>query len=217
MKKIGVILSGCGVYDGSEIHEAVLTLLALSSSGAEAVILAPNREQHHVISHDNGEEMPEQRNILREAARIARGEVSDLATASSTHLDGVIIPGGFGAAKNLSSFAFDGANAKVDPDVHRIVTEMHAAKKPIGALCIAPALLALILGEKQISITIGSDAETAGAIEKTGAKHISSSATEIVTDEKNTLVTTAAYMCEASIAEINEGISKCVSAVLERA
>ena len=140
-KQIGVMLAGCGVFDGSEIHEAVLTLLAVARAGAQAVCIAPNVEQAHVLNHLTQEEMDEKRNVLVESARIARGEIQDLAGVGVRDMDALVIPGGFGAAKNLSDFAFKGPEATVHPEVLRLLVAMHQAKKPIGAICIAPATL----------------------------------------------------------------------------
>ena len=156
MAKIGVILSGCGVNDGSEIHEAVLTLLAIDKHGAEAVCMAPDMEQADVIDHLAGKPASEKRNVLVESARIARGNIRSLKDVKAADIDAVVLPGGFGAAKNLSTFAKDGPGCKVQGDVERLLKEMHEAGKPIGALCIAPAVLAKALGSKKPRLTIGS-------------------------------------------------------------
>lgn len=214
-KKIGVVLSGCGVFDGAEIHESVLTLLAIDRAGAEAVCLAPNIQQHHVVNHLTGEEMDEQRNVLVESARIGRGLVSDIAGASAADVDAVVFPGGFGAAKNLCTFAFDGPNAQVDPEVERFLKEVFAARKPIGLACISPALGAKVLGENGIEVTVGNDADTAAGIEATGARHVDCPVTEIHTDEARKIVSTPAYMLGKSISEVNTGIEKMVRTVVE--
>ena len=158
--KVGVILSGCGVYDGSEIHEAVITLLALERAGALPVCMAPDMEQMHVVNHLTGEEMSgEKRNVLIEAARIARGDIHDIKKVQADELDALIMPGGFGAAKNLSDYAVKGADCDVNEDVARLIRSMHGAKKPIAAVCIAPVLVSSILGDEKIphKLTIGSD------------------------------------------------------------
>jgi len=166
MARVGVILSGCGVYDGSEIHEAVLTLLAVDRAGAEAVIMAPDKAQMHTVDHVTGEPTGETRNVLVEAARIARGEITDVRKVNAADLDAVILPGGYGAAKNLSTFATDGADCAVDEGVRKLLREVHGQGKPVAALCIAPAVLARIFGEDlHPELTIGSDADTAGALE----------------------------------------------------
>src|SRR5262245_50239615 len=157
MVKVGVVLSGCGFLDGSEIHEAVLTLLALDRAGATAVCLAPNIEQRSVVDHRSGNPAESVRNVLEESARIARGKVRDIAQAKAAELDALVLPGGYGAAKNLCDFAVAGAKAKVDPGVLKLVREMHSAKKPIAAWCIAPALLAAALKEAHVKLTIGDD------------------------------------------------------------
>ncbi|MGY0163299.1 isoprenoid biosynthesis glyoxalase ElbB [Edwardsiella tarda] len=214
MKRVGVVLSGCGVFDGSEIHEAVLTLLALSRAGAQAVCLAPDREQTQVIDHRSGEAVAERRNMLVEAARIARGEVTPLTQGDASQLDALIVPGGFGAAKNLSSLASDGAACWVDSDLQRLVRELHQAGKPLGFICIAPALLPKLLGAP-VRVTIGNDAGTAAAIEAMGGQHVACPVDEIVVDTAQRVVTTPAYMLAGSIAEAAQGIDKLVAQVLE--
>ena len=214
MKRVGVVLSGCGVFDGSEIHEAVLTLLALSRAGAQAVCLAPDREQTQVIDHRSGEAVAERRNMLAEAARIARGEVTPLAQGDASQLDALIVPGGFGAAKNLSSLASDGAACWVDSDLQRLVRELHQAGKPLGFICIAPALLPKLLGVP-VRVTIGNDAGTIAAIEAMGGQHVACPVDEIVVDTAQRVVTTPAYMLAGSIAEAAQGIDKLVAQVLE--
>lgn len=214
MKKIGVVLSGCGVFDGSEIHEAVLTLLAIDRYECEALCMAPSVEfpvTNHLTSQDSGEK----RNILVESARIARGVIRDIKEVKASELDAIIFPGGFGAAKNLSDFATKGASAAVNPEVSRLMKEMVAAKKPIGAVCIAPVIIAALLG-KQYSptVTIGNDAGTAAEIEKTGAVHQVCKVTGTVVDEANKLVTTPAYMLATHISEVAEGIDNCVREVV---
>src|SRR5947208_2950024 len=172
-KKIGVVLSGCGVMDGSEIHESVLTLLAIDHAGGEAVCMAPNIKQHHVINHLTGEESTgEARNVLTESARIARGKIRDVAGVKAGEVDALIFPGGYGAAKNLCDYAFKGPECTVNPDVARLAWEVHAGKKPIGVVCIAPALAAKLFGAEHPRITIGTDKNTAKDIEKMGAKHV---------------------------------------------
>jgi enhancing lycopene biosynthesis protein 2 len=217
-KKVGVILSGCGVYDGAEIHESVVTLLALDRQGAEAVICAPSIPQMHVINHLTGEAVEgESRNVLTESARIARGAIKDVAEVSASELDALIIPGGFGAAKNLCDFAVKGPGCDVNPDVASLVREVHGQGKPVAAVCIAPALLAKILGEEKPELTIGNDAGTAGAIESLGAKHVECPVTEMVVDRERKLVTSPAYMLAQRISEAAEGIEKTVKALLEMA
>ncbi|MDO9080983.1 MAG: isoprenoid biosynthesis glyoxalase ElbB [Desulfuromonadales bacterium] len=216
MKKIGVILSGCGVYDGSEIHEAVITLLAIDRAGAEAVCMAPNVAQLHVVNHLSGEvEAGANRNVLVEAARIARGKIRDLATVSAGDLDAVILPGGFGAAKNLSTFALAGADCALNAEVERLLKEMFAAQKPIGALCIAPVVLARALGKvAPITVTIGNDAGTVAAIQATGAQHQDCPVREFIIDREHKIVSTPAYMLAGRISEAADGIEKTVRAVI---
>lgn len=216
-KKIGVVLSGCGVRDGSEIHEAVLTLLAVDQAGCEAICMAPDIELAEV-NHCTMEATGAKRNVLVESARIARGNIKDIAGVKATGLDALIFPGGFGAALNLCDFGQKGAGASVNPEVARLVREMYAAKKPIGAICIAPALIAAILGKDAgPTVTIGTDAGTATEIEKTGAKHQDCPVSGLVVDKENRIVTTPAYMLGTRITEVADGIAKCVKAVIEMA
>jgi enhancing lycopene biosynthesis protein 2 len=211
-KRFAVILSGNGVYDGSEIHEAVMTLYAIQLYDCTYEIFAPDMDQHHVINHLSGEEMNEKRNVLVEAARIARGKIRNLNEYNPSDFDILILPGGFGAAKNLSSFAFDGADCKIHSLVEKAILSTHAAKKPIGALCIAPVILAKVL--KGIEITIGQDQGTSAAIEKMGSKAMKTNHREITIDEKNKLVTSPCYMLDANLVDIAEGAKNTVKALL---
>ncbi len=217
MARVGVLLSGCGVFDGTEIHEAVLTLLALDRAGAEIVCMAPNVEQAHVINHLTQEVTTETRNVLVESARIARGEIKDLKDVQAGDLDALIMPGGFGAAKNLSDFAFKGPQATVHPEVKRLLTDLAAAGKPIGAICIAPATLTKALADRKPEVTIGTDAGTASAIEAMGGRHKSCSVDMIHLDAGNKLISTPAYMLGPGIKEVAQGIEKLVARVVELA
>lgn len=213
-KKVAVILSGCGVYDGAEIYESVITLLRLDQRGAQVQCFAPNIAQLHVINHLTGEEMPESRNVLVESARIARGEVKDIREANAEDFDALIIPGGFGSAKNLSNFAIEGTGCTVQPDVLALTEAFAEAGKPVGLICISPALAAKIYGPG-VTCTIGNDADTAAALNKMGATHEDCEVSEIVEDKARKLVTTPAYMLAQSISEAASGINKLVDRVLE--
>lgn len=213
MKNIAVILSGCGVYDGSEIHEAVLTLLALDQQGATYRCFAPNISQHHVINHLTGEVTDENRNVLVEAARIARGDVEDLVELAEKDFDGVIFIGGFGAAKNLSSFALNDDNYEVNPHVLEVAQAFAGVEKPAGFMCIAPALLPFIYPDG-VKGTIGKDKATASLISAKGLTHVDCKVSSVVVDEANKVVSTPAYMLAESISEANEGIQKLVKYVL---
>jgi len=216
-KKVAVVLAGCGVYDGSEIQEAVLTLLALDRSGSAYQCFAPNIPQMHVINHATGDEAKDEvRNVLVEAARIARGEIKDVAEANAAEFDALLVPGGFGAAKNLCDFAVKGSAMTVQPDFLRFAQAMHKAGKPIGMICIAPTMAAQIFG-KGVECTIGNEAEVAAAIEAMGAKHIECAVQKTVIDERNKLVTTPAYMLGQRIGEVADGIDECVKNVLAMA
>lgn len=213
MKKIGVILSGAGVYDGSEIHEAVITLLAIARHGAQAVCFAPDKWQSDVVNHLTGETLAEHRNVLIESARIARGNVQPLSQASANDLDALIVPGGFGAAKNLSNFASLGSECTVDSSLKTLALEMHEAGKPLGFMCIAPAMLPKIF-DFPLRLTIGTDIDTAEVLEEMGAEHVPCPVDDIVVDEENKVVTTPAYMLAEDIAQAASGIEKLVARVL---
>jgi enhancing lycopene biosynthesis protein 2 len=215
MSKIGVLLSGCGVFDGAEIHESVLTLLALNQRGATAICCAPNVD-FTVIDHRTHKPTGEKRNVLAEAARIARGEIRDLATVKAADIDALILPGGFGAAKNLCDFAEQGPKCTVHPEVARLVGDCLAARKPVGAICIAPALLARIAGQRGVKarLTIGNDAGTSQAIVAMGCLHENQSVTEALVDRDHKVVTTPAYMLGPGPAAVFEGIRKLVEQVL---
>lgn len=213
MKKFAVVLSGCGVFDGAEIHEATLTLLAIAQQGASYEIFAPDINQYHVINHITGKQMPEKRNVLVESARIARGKIKPLNLFRESDFDAIIFPGGFGVAKNLSTVAFDGPNAIVNPDVEAAVSSMHKAGKPIGALCIAPAMIARILGN--VEVTIGNDPGTVANIEKMGGKHIKATHGEVVVDKQNKVFTTPCYMLDATIVQIYKGAGNIINEVLK--
>ena len=213
-KKIfAIILSGSGVYDGAEIHEATLTMLAIMRQGGEYQCFAPDIKQHHVVNHITGEEMNESRNVLIESARIARGNIKALSEFDGKEFDALIFPGGFGAAKNLSTVAFDGANASVLPDVEKAINQMVELKKPIGALCISPAILAKVL--KDVNVTIGTDKGTAEAIETMGATHIETDHGDVVFDEDKLVFTTPCYMLDATILDIDDGATNVVKAMME--
>ncbi len=217
MKKIGVVLSGCGVFDGSEIHEAVITLLAIDRAGAKAVCMAPDVDQMEVINHLNGQEVPgEKRNVLVESARIARGEIRDINAIKADDIDALVFPGGFGAAKNLSSFAVDGKDCNVHPDVMRLVKEFAARQKPQAVLCIAPAMMAKVYEgvDAKPTLTIGNDKEGISMIEAMGSLHQECSASDFVFDEENKIVSTPAYMVGQSISEVAEGIEKTINKLI---
>ena len=214
MKKFAVVLSGCGVFDGAEIHEATMTMLAIMKHGAEYTLFAPDIPQHHVINHITGEEMRESRNVLVESARIARGAVMDLKKYNPSNFDALIFPGGFGAAKNLCDFAFKGADCTVNEDVTMAVRKTLDAGKPIGALCISPVILAKLIGGGEM--TIGHDKGTAAAIEKMGGKHRNTGHGDVVVDEEHNIFTTPCYMLDATIVDIEKGAHNVVKAMLER-
>ena len=214
MKKIAIILSGCGVYDGSEIHEAVLTLLAIEQNGASYRCFAPNINQHHVINHLTGEVSEnESRNVLVESARIARGDVEDLKELQEKEFDALIVPGGFGAAKNLSNFALDGENYTVNEQVLSACQSFAKAEKPAGYMCIAPALLPLVYPQG-VQGTIGTDEGVASLISAKGLMHNNCNVEDVVVDKAHKLVSTPAYMLATSLNEAASGINNLVKNVL---
>lgn len=214
-KKIAVILAGCGKADGSEIHEATLTLLAIDQQGATYDIFAPDIMQHDVVNHITGEAMNEERNVLVESARIARGDIKDLATYKAADYDALVLPGGFGAAKNLCSFAVEGENMSINEEVSKALQTTHAVQKPIGALCIAPIIVAKAL--QGTMVTLGQDENIAQIVNNWGSKHQKTSHGEITIDEVNKIVTTPCYMLDAHISDIYNGATALVRKILELA
>ena len=217
MAIIGVCLSGCGVNDGSEIHESVITTLALDRAGAEILYTAPDVEQTKVVNHLTSDEMNESRYVLVESARIARGKIIDLANLTSDDIDGLLFPGGFGATLNLCDFALKGTNCDIHPEVNRIIQEMLKENKPLGFICIAPALFARATKNTNNSakITIGNDEETADQIEKLGSQHKICAVDDFIVDEENKIVSTPAYMLAGNISEAASGIEKLVHKIME--
>lgn len=213
MKKIAVVLAGSGVYDGAEIHEATLALLAIARNGAKYQCFAPDINQAHVINHLTGKVMPETRNVLVEAARIARGKIKPLSEYSAKEYDALVFPGGFGVAKNLFTFAFDGTNCTVNPDVEKAIKSTVIEEKPIGALCISPVLIAKVLVD--VEVTIGNEEAASSAIEAFGATHIEKTHGEIVYDAKYKLVTTPCYMLDATIDQIADGAENVIKKIME--
>ena len=216
MKKVAIILSGCGVFDGAEIHESVLAMLHLESAGASFKCFAPNISQYHVINHLTGEENEQTRNVLEEAARIARGDISDLNTLNADDFDALVIPGGFGVAKNLSDFALKGHNSSINDVLKLTCQQFSQQHKPIAYICISPALIGLI-HPKGVKATIGNDKDTAEAKTLLGALHVNCDAENIVVDEEYKIISTPAYMLAQSISQASQGIEKAVRKLIELA
>jgi enhancing lycopene biosynthesis protein 2 len=216
-KKIGIILAGCGSRDGSEIHEAILTLYFLDHAGVETVCMAPDRNQFHVIDHLSLHETQETRNMLTESARIARGKIQNIDTVSSKDLDGLILPGGTGAAKNLIDYNINKRNCTIHDDVKRLILEIVKTGKPLGAICIAPVIVAVALRDSSFHplLTIGTSQEEASDIEFFGSRHQDARVDEIIIDEKLKIVSTPAYMLGPAISDIAKGIEKLVQKVIE--
>jgi enhancing lycopene biosynthesis protein 2 len=212
-KSFAVVLSGCGVYDGAEIHESVMTLLAIDQLNCTYSLFAPDIEQMHVVNHLTGQESGEKRNVLIESARIARGKIKSLNEYKPDDFDALIFPGGFGVAKNLCTFAVNGPDCKVNPDVEKAVRDTHKAGKPIGALCIAPAMISKILGN--VEVTIGQDKGTAEAIKSMGSTHKNTKHGEVAIDAKNKIFTTPCYMLDSTIKQIHDGAYNLVKAIIE--
>lgn len=217
MNKVAVVLSGCGYLDGAEINEAVLTLLALEKQGCSYQCFAPNELQSDVINHlsEAGGAMPERRHMMIEAARIARGHVLALDEADASAFDALILPGGFGVAKSLSTLATQGADFEVCPDLLKLAQAFHQQNKPIGLICIAPVLAPKLL-QKPVQVTIGHDVQFAEIIQKIGGIHCECAVEDIVIDETHKVVSTPAYMLANALLEANQGIEKLVAAVKER-
>jgi len=223
--KIGVLLSGSGVYDGSEIHEAVFTLLAIAESGNEAVCIGINKEQHHVINHLNGEEQPEKRNMMVEAARIARGEITDINEITPADIDALVIPGGFGNAKSLTNWAFKGSDSQIIPEVKLLVVNMINVGKPIAALCVSPVVVAKAMEDSKVetTMTIGSSkAESpydiqgfVNGLEAVGVKPTMKLANEIEVDKTNKIVTAPCYMMNTDLITLRNNIANAVNAMIE--
>jgi enhancing lycopene biosynthesis protein 2 len=217
-KRVGVLLSGCGFLDGAEIHEATCTLLSLDRRGATLVAMAPDKPQLHVVDHRAQQpQAGAARNVLQESARIVRGQITPLSAVKADQLDALILPGGYGAAKNLCSYATEGEAMKVDPDVERLVRAVRAARKPMGFICIAPVIAARLFGSDHVRLTIGNDPATAAHMTSWGAEHVECPVDQIVVDQKLELVSTPAYMLGPWIAPVAAGIDKLVGAVLEMA
>lgn len=212
MAKFAVVLAGCGVFDGTEVHEATLTLLAMARYGVEYKIFAPDVDQHHVLNHITGEEMEQKRNVLVESARIARGDISDLKDLDVKEYDGIVFPGGFGVAKNLCDYAFKGADMEVLPEIATIIKKAYIENIPLGGICISPVLLAKVLGKGMM--TVGNSQETGSHLEAMGAEFSPQDSEDICVDEKNKVVTAPAYMNDASILEVSVGIEKLVKAMI---
>ncbi|HUW93604.1 MAG TPA: isoprenoid biosynthesis glyoxalase ElbB [Bacteroidales bacterium] len=211
--KAAVVLSGCGVYDGAEIHEAVMTLYAIDKAGGTYKVFAPNVIQHHVINHITGEVVNESRNVMTEAARIARGKIKPMTEYRAADFDALIFPGGFGVAKNLCTYAFDGVECRVDRVIEDAIRDTHKAHKPIGALCISPVLIARVLGD--VEVTIGKDPDTAADIVALGGKHEKKDHGEVMIDKKNLIVTAPCYMLDSTISDIALDARKLVEAIME--
>lgn len=217
MVKAAVVLSGCGFMDGAEIRESVLALLYLDEQGAEAACFAPDMNQTQVVNHLTGKPVNETRNALAEAARIARGDISDLKKLRARDFDALMLPGGYGAATTLSDFAQRGKDADVLPELERVIKEFLGARKPIGAICIAPAVLALAARGENLALTIGKDAATASAIEALGHRHVPCEADRAAVDQAHGIATCPAYMADAPLAQIAAGIRQVVELVVSMA
>ncbi len=212
MKKFAVVLSGCGVKDGAEIHEAVLTLLAIKKHGADYEIFAPDIKQYHVVNHLSGKVMQEERNVLVESARIARGNIKPLSDFQARSFDALVFPGGFGVAKNLCTYAFEGDNCKVNPEISKAIKDMVSLHKPVGAMCISPVMISKVLGN--IEMTIGDDEKTIRDVEHMGSVHKKTSHGDVVKDPHRLIYTTPCYMLDANILQIELGTYNLIEAII---
>tara|TARA_B100000482_G_scaffold128674_1_gene93466 strand:- start:1330 stop:1983 length:654 start_codon:yes stop_codon:yes gene_type:complete len=215
-RKVAVVLSGCGYLDGAEVTEAVSSLIALSEEGATVEVFAPKATQKEV-DHNSDEETGKERNLFEDVARITRGRVTDLENLKEENFDAMVIPGGFGAAKNLSDFAVKASKGKVLPVLEKAIKDFHAASKPIAVFCIAPAMLSLVLGKEGVALSIGNDEGTAAEIEKTGAEHINCDVDDFVTDREHKVISAPAYMYDAKPHEVYTGIRKAIHELIEMA
>ena len=213
MKKFAIVLAGCGVYDGAEIHEAVMAMYAVMKNGAKYQLFAPDIAQHHVVNHVTGAEMPESRNVLVESARIARGKIEPITDLDLRDFDALLFPGGFGVAKNLCSYAFKGADFEVHPQVSKVIRDALSLRKPIGAMCISPVLLAKIIGD--ITITVGPNEGDAFKVKAMGANHIVTKPGDVIIDEKHRIFTTPCYQLDSTIVQIAEGADNIVKEMLK--
>lgn len=212
-KRFAVILAGSGVFDGSEIQETTFSLYAIMKKGGEYQIFAPDIKQHHVVNHINGEEMKEERNVMIEASRIVRGDIKPLNEFRASDFDALVIPGGFGVAKNLCTYAFDGENMVVNPEVEKAIKDMVNREKPIAALCISPVIISKLFGD--VDLTIGQDEQIAADMEKMGSRHKNTNHGEVVVDTKYKVATTPCYMLNATILDIHDGATNVVNAVMD--
>lgn len=223
--KIGLLLSGCGVYDGAEIQESVLAQLAIAELGAECIAIGVDKNQHHVINHITGEEMKEQRNMMIEASRISRGKITEISEINPSEIDALVIPGGFGSAKNFTSWAFDGPTGTIDPAVKLLIVNMVNVGKPIVALCVSPVVVSKALEDSGIhaEMTIGSDKAPSeydisgfsAGMKATGVEPVMKTISEIQIDIKNKIITAPCYMMEASILEVRNNIREAIFAIKE--
>ena len=214
-KRIALLLSGCGAWDGSDIHETVLTLVALDRAGAEVICIAPDLMQYHVLNHLTQEEVAAQRNMLLESARLARGKIVDLATIDPSLLDALIMPGGFGAVKNLSQFALKGPTREVNPQVRDLLEIIHRLKKPIGAIALAAIPLVIALADYRPEVAVSTDEGIAAAIEIMGGSHKQCKSNKIWVDRPNKIVTLPASMPDMRIGDVAAGVNRVVAKVLE--
>lgn len=220
MKKIGVLLSGCGVYDGAEIHESVFTMLAIQEAGAEYICISVNKPQHHVVNHLTGEEMKESRNMMIEAARIARGNVKDITEVDPADIDALVIPGGFGSAKNFTSWAFEGPEGMVLPEVKLLVVNMINIGKPVCALCVSPVVVSKALEDSDIhaTMTLGTTEESSpydiqrfsDGIKQTGVEPVFKTVKEVQVDTVNRIVSAPCYMMDANMIEVRNNIKSAI-------
>ncbi len=217
MKKIALLLSGCGYLDGTEVTECVSTIIKLSELGTKWTPFSISKS-YSPTSHFAPEHSPPgPLNCLEESARITRSQMTDLKEIRVKDYDALVIPGGYGVAKNFCSWALDGPSCSVDKNVKSVIEEFHSLSLPIGAWCIAPALVSRVLGQHNIQVTIGNDTETAAGIEKTGAIHVPCSVTDFVTDRENKIISTPAYMLQAQPHEVFQGISSALKELWEMA
>lgn len=214
MKKVAVVLTGCGAKDGSEINETVTLLLALDQHYVEYQAFAPDENQYEVCNHITGQVVNEKRNMMVEAARIVRGKILPLSRFNANDFDALLFPGGFGAAKNIFTYAYDGINFKVNKDVEKAICDIHAQGKPIGAMCIAPLMVAKVLGN--VNVTMGSGkCQQAKEIEMIGCKHTETTHGGVAIDKENKVFSTPCFMLDATLKDIYQGAWNLVETMMK--
>ena len=214
MKKVAVILAGCGTRDGSEINETVTLLLALDQHNIEYQAFAPDENQYEVDNHVTGQCTMEKRNMMVEAARIVRGNILPITKFNANDYDALLFPGGTGTAKNIFTYAIDGIDFKVNKEVEKAIKDIHAQGKPIGAMCIAPLMVAKVLGN--VNVTMGSgNCRQAKELPMIGCKHTETTHGGVAIDKENKVYSTPCFMLDATLKDVYQGAWNLVEAMIK--